>query len=210
MPLNLEAGQNGSIKKDTSRVAGQKEEAQNSQGHDDKQMNTKDAKLVGYPHSDEEEHLDFTSLSSFERVEGHLNFVPLASYRNLLEPGKAQVGNSPEYITDRKLGKGGFGQVYVGRRVSGGAARTGPDAYEVALKLEHRNSKGCNYGPPYEWQVYNTLNGCYGIPSVHYKGRQGDYYILLNSFYSLIFLGNGYAWSQPLGRVEFNGAGLLD
>jgi hypothetical protein len=29
------------------------------------------------------------------------------------------------------LGKGGFGQVYVGRRVSGGADRTGPDAYEV-------------------------------------------------------------------------------
>lgn len=44
---------------------------------------------------------------------------------------QVQVGNSPEYITDRKLGKGGFGQVYVGRRVSGGAARTGPDAYEV-------------------------------------------------------------------------------
>ncbi|XP_062189362.1 casein kinase 1-like protein HD16 isoform X2 [Phragmites australis] len=94
-------------------------------------------------------------------------------------PERVQVGNSPEYITDRKLGKGGFGQVYVGRRVSGGNARTGPDAYEVALKFEHRNSKGCNYGPPYEWQVYHTLNGCYGIPSVHYKGRQGDYYILV-------------------------------
>lgn len=94
-------------------------------------------------------------------------------------PERVQVGNSPEYATERKLGKGGFGQVYVGRRVSGGAARTGPDAYEVALKFEHRNSKGCNYGPPYEWQVYNTLNGCYGIPSVHYKGRQGDYYILV-------------------------------
>ena len=121
MPLNLEAGQNGSIKKDTripvmphsvsqgqdnskylsnrtGRVAGlpyqflslsgQKEEAQNSQGHDDKQMNTKDANLVGYPQSDEEEHLDFTSLSSFERLEGHLNFVPLAGYCNLLELGK--------------------------------------------------------------------------------------------------------------------------
>lgn len=25
---------------------------------------------------------------------------------------------------------------------------------QVALKFEHRNSKGCNYGPPYEWQVY--------------------------------------------------------
>jgi hypothetical protein len=44
---------------------------------------------------------------------------------------QVQVGNSPEYVTERKLGKGGFGQVYVGRRVSGGTARTGPDAYEV-------------------------------------------------------------------------------
>ncbi|KAA3472768.1 Casein kinase I-like protein [Gossypium australe] len=90
-----------------------------------------------------------------------------------------QVGNSPAYKVERKLGKGGFGQVYVGQRVSGGSDRIGPDAIEVALKLEHRNSKGCNYGPPYEWQVYNTLNGCYGIPGVHYKGRQGDFYILV-------------------------------
>nr|GLL27121.1 casein kinase 1-like protein HD16 isoform X1 [Ipomoea trifida] len=94
-------------------------------------------------------------------------------------PERVQVGNSPQYKTERKLGKGGFGQVYVGRRLSGGTERTGPDAVEVALKFEHRNSKGCNYGPPYEWQVYNTLNGCYGIPWVHYKGRQGDFYILV-------------------------------
>ncbi|XP_028110256.1 casein kinase 1-like protein HD16 isoform X1 [Camellia sinensis] len=94
-------------------------------------------------------------------------------------PDKVQVGNSPVYKIERKLGKGGFGQVYVGRRVTGGSGRTGPDALEVAVKFEHRNSKGCNYGPPYEWQVYNTLNGCYGIPWVHYKGRQGDFYILV-------------------------------
>lgn len=25
---------------------------------------------------------------------------------------------------------------------------------QVALKFEHRTSKGCNYGPPYEWSVY--------------------------------------------------------
>jgi hypothetical protein len=25
---------------------------------------------------------------------------------------------------------------------------------QVALKFEHRSSKGCNYGPPYEWSVY--------------------------------------------------------
>lgn len=42
-----------------------------------------------------------------------------------------QIGNSPVYKLDRKLGKGGFGQVYIGRRVSGGSGTIGPDAYEV-------------------------------------------------------------------------------
>ncbi|XP_075505197.1 casein kinase 1-like protein HD16 [Primulina tabacum] len=96
-------------------------------------------------------------------------------------PERVQVGGSPMYRTERKLGKGGFGQVYVGRRVSGGpiSERTGPGATEVALKFEHRNSKGCNYGPPYEWQVYNTLGGSHGVPRVHFKGRQGDYYVMV-------------------------------
>ncbi|CAJ1977769.1 unnamed protein product [Sphenostylis stenocarpa] len=79
------------------------------------------------------------------------------------------------FLVERKLGKGGFGQVFVGRR----ERATGAGAVEVALKFEHTNSKGCNYGPPYEWQVYNTLGGSYGIPKVHYKGRQGEYYIMV-------------------------------
>nr|XP_011458971.1 PREDICTED: uncharacterized protein LOC101301711 [Fragaria vesca subsp. vesca]XP_011459004.1 PREDICTED: uncharacterized protein LOC101301711 [Fragaria vesca subsp. vesca] len=94
-------------------------------------------------------------------------------------PERVQIGNSPLYKLDRKLGKGGFGQVYVGRRVTGGYGSSGPEAFEVALKLEGRNSKGCSHGPPYEWQVYSSLNGCYGVPHVHYKGQQGDYYILV-------------------------------
>ncbi|KAF3444433.1 hypothetical protein FNV43_RR14125 [Rhamnella rubrinervis] len=95
-------------------------------------------------------------------------------------PERVQVGGSPQYKVERKLGKGGFGQVFVGRRVTGGNDRTsGPGAMEVALKFEHRNSKGCNYGPPYEWQVYNTLGGSHGVPKVHYKGRQGDYYVMV-------------------------------
>ncbi|XP_062154569.1 casein kinase 1-like protein HD16 [Alnus glutinosa] len=97
-------------------------------------------------------------------------------------PEQVQVGGSPMYRIERKLGKGGFGQVYVGRRVSHlntNERTTGPGAVEVALKFEHRSSKGCNYGPPYEWQVYNTLGGSHGVPRLHYKGRQGDYYVMV-------------------------------
>lgn len=43
------------------------------------------------------------------------------------------MGNSPVYKVEKKLGKGGFGQVFVGRRVSGGTDQTGPDAIEVEL-----------------------------------------------------------------------------
>ncbi|KAI3683465.1 hypothetical protein L1987_83969 [Smallanthus sonchifolius] len=95
-------------------------------------------------------------------------------------PDRVQVGGSPVYKVERKLGKGGFGQVFVGRRVTGGTERiSGPGAMEVALKFEHRNSKGCSYGPPCEWQVYNTLGGSHGVPRVHYKGKQGDYYVMV-------------------------------
>ncbi|KAK4745537.1 hypothetical protein SAY87_011849 [Trapa incisa] len=96
-------------------------------------------------------------------------------------PERVQVGGSPVYRIERKLGKGGFGQVYVGCPVGSTSLteRNGPGAIEVAMKFEHRTSKGCNYGPPYEWQVYNTLGGSHGIPRVHYKGRQGDFYIMV-------------------------------
>ncbi|KAL5697569.1 Casein kinase 1-like protein hd16 [Ranunculus cassubicifolius] len=92
-------------------------------------------------------------------------------------PEKVTVGGSPTYRVEKKLGKGGFGQVYVGRRISNPNGCIG--ALEVALKFEHRSSKGCNYGPPYEWQVYNTLGGSHGVPRVHYKGRQGEFYIMV-------------------------------
>eukprot|EP00891_Asterochloris_glomerata_P000435 jgi/Astpho2/435/fgenesh1_pm.00011_%23_15_t len=99
-------------------------------------------------------------------------------------PEKCQVGGSPVYIVDRKLGKGGFGQVYVGKRATPNTVKDGASANEVALKFEHRSSKGCNYGPPYEWSVYSSLTsagmgGVHGIPKVHYKGRQGDYYVMV-------------------------------
>jgi serine/threonine protein kinase len=93
-------------------------------------------------------------------------------------PDMVYVGGSPGYKVGKKIGKGGFGQVYIGRRISSvfGNER-GP--VEVALKFEHKTSKGCSYGPPYEWQVYNTLSGNHGVPKVHYKGQQNDYYIMV-------------------------------
>ncbi|CAI0409570.1 unnamed protein product [Linum tenue] len=95
-------------------------------------------------------------------------------------PEKVTVGGSPTYRIDRKLGKGGFGQVFVGRRIGAGPGAVElVSEFQVALKFEHRSSKGCNYGPPYEWQVYNALGGSHGVPRVHFKGCQSDYYVMV-------------------------------
>lgn len=51
---------------------------------------------------------------------------------------QVQVGTSPKYRVDRKLGKGGFGQVYVGRRISA----TGPGAVEVIEYFAYQSRLG--------------------------------------------------------------------
>ncbi|KAK2076960.1 Casein kinase 1-like protein hd16 [Prototheca wickerhamii] len=116
-----------------------------------------------------------------------------------------QVGGSPLYLVETKLGKGGFGQVYLGRRQppSEDVAELASCGNQVALKLEHRSSKGCNYGPPYEWSVYGALGDVEGVPRVHFKGRQGDYYIMVMDMLgpSLWDVWNGRSQSMPLDMV---------
>lgn len=50
-------------------------------------------------------------------------------------PERIQVGGSPPYKIDRKLGKGGFGQAYVGRRINAPHPheRNGAGAVEVSI-----------------------------------------------------------------------------
>lgn len=44
---------------------------------------------------------------------------------------QVQVGGSPVYIVDKKLGKGGFGQVYLGKRAQPTTDRDGSNANQV-------------------------------------------------------------------------------
>jgi hypothetical protein len=46
-------------------------------------------------------------------------------------PMQVQVGGGPEYFVDRKLGKGGFGQVFIGRRVNTTKQKDGANANQV-------------------------------------------------------------------------------
>ncbi|MCD9560982.1 Tau-tubulin kinase 1 [Datura stramonium] len=91
-------------------------------------------------------------------------------------PKKVKIGTSPLYQVERKLGKGGFGQVFLGRRLSGGnESSNGQGAVEVALKFEHMKSKGCNYGPPHNWQspVWEV-----NVVDSHYFGFIGDLQVM--------------------------------
>lgn len=72
----------------------------------------------------------------------------------------------------------------------------------------------------------STLGGSHGVPKVHYKGRQGDYYVMVCSSilstlylhyesYELlvevsyfIFVGYGHVRAKFMGRLELFRAGV--
>ncbi|KAE8370241.1 kinase-like domain-containing protein [Aspergillus caelatus] len=68
-----------------------------------------------------------------------------------------------KYRIRRKIGSGGFGEVYIGI-VSGG---------EVAIKLESTTAK--HHQLEHETDVYRLLAGSVGIPMVHWFGTQCGY-----------------------------------
>ncbi|CAN6311475.1 unnamed protein product [Urochloa humidicola] len=125
-------------------LSGHQEVMQNSQGHTGKQMDASDANLVGCHQSDQEERLDFTSLSSFKRIaEDHLAFVPLAGNNNLFKPRKGiEFTNSNE----------GISYLPAGHLAPVACLREGPVSKQEKAVKDH------DAVPVTGWSISNNLN----------------------------------------------------
>jgi hypothetical protein len=69
---------------------------------------------------------------------------------------QVQVGGSPTYTVDKKLGKGGFGQVYCGKRVPATKDTIGANATQVNKK-PHFSSGRC-YFPAAATKFYKSIS----------------------------------------------------
>lgn len=74
-----------------------------------------------------------------------------------------------KYRLWKKIGKGSFGEIYLGVHI-----RTGT---EIAVKIEKRNSPHPQL--IYESKLYKYLKGGEGIPSIYWIGIEGDYNIMV-------------------------------
>uniref|UniRef100_J3N1B7 PROP1-like PPR domain-containing protein n=1 Tax=Oryza brachyantha TaxID=4533 RepID=J3N1B7_ORYBR len=112
------------------------EEPQNGQGPDNKT----DSKDANCHQSDQEEYVDFTSLSSFKRIKEHpLNFVPEAHATNLMEPRKASEFPGGSYLT-------------AGRLVPVACLKDGPVSKQKKAVNGHDDAKLIG------WSISNLLN----------------------------------------------------
>ncbi|VDN96307.1 unnamed protein product [Rodentolepis nana] len=78
-----------------------------------------------------------------------------------------RVGN--RYRLGRKIGSGSFGEIYLGTDVT--------NNQEVAIKLECVNAKHPQL--MIEARIYRILQGGFGIPTLKWWGREGDYNVLV-------------------------------
>lgn len=77
--------------------------------------------------------------------------------------------NSGVFKLGKKIGTGSFGDVFLGTDNTSGA--------EVAVKLEHARTPHPKLLK--EVRVYSSLQGCKGIPAVHWYGVQSSYNIMV-------------------------------
>ncbi|CDP15698.1 unnamed protein product [Coffea canephora] len=90
-------------------------------------------------------------------------------------------GGSPLYKAKRKIGKGSLEKVCKGRLFS---CEKGSEPVEyflllVALKFEHKNKLVGHIKDDYPTDSLGGGGGTYGVPPVHYKGIQGNYFIMV-------------------------------
>ncbi|KAK9804096.1 hypothetical protein WJX73_007044 [Symbiochloris irregularis] len=95
-------------------------------------------------------------------------------------PAKVTVGGSPQFLVHQQLGKGGFGQVLKGVRAFPRASKDPHKPMHVAIKFEHKTSKGLtSKGVPYEWDIYQQLGDTPGLPMLLHKGFQDNFCVMI-------------------------------
>lgn len=93
-------------------------------------------------------------------------------------PHRVSVGGSPEYALETELGSGGYGQVWLARRVEPEeGVELGPGANQVAIKFEQISEKTNKTGGPHEWKVLEDIGPVHQVPGVHYKGQLGEWFV---------------------------------
>ncbi|CDP15697.1 unnamed protein product [Coffea canephora] len=88
----------------------------------------------------------------------------------------AVVGGSSLYKVERKIGEGSLEQVCKGRLFSCGK---GSEPVEVALKFEHKNKLVGLIRDDYPTDSLGGGGGTHGVPTVHYRGIQGNCFIMV-------------------------------
>jgi casein kinase 1 len=74
-----------------------------------------------------------------------------------------------EYLMQKKLGSGSFGEIYLGQHIQTGN--------QVAIKIEKANTTHPQLS--HEYKVYKILKSDVGFPAIRYFGTEGDYNMLV-------------------------------
>lgn len=122
----------------------QNEQTKNGQGPPDNKTDSEGANLLGCHQSDQGDYVDFTSLSSFKRINEHpLNFIPEAHASNLFEPRKAS-----EFTNSYAGGS----YLRAGRLVPVACLRDGPVSKQKKAMNDHDDAKLIG------WSISNLLS----------------------------------------------------
>ncbi|CAK0753731.1 hypothetical protein CVIRNUC_002242 [Coccomyxa viridis] len=132
--------------------------------------NFRDQDQVEYEGEEEEE--ETTEDEEEEVVEQEVELPPV--------PAEVHHSSMPIYKVGKRLGKGGFGQVFLAARMKQRKVTPVNKPNQVAIKFEHVSSKGClTNGKPAEWSVYSAIGSCPGMPKVYARTTQASFHILI-------------------------------